>query len=94
MTKMQKLKTILQRLHDGERLACMGSKGACEMYLTWDAYAQHHVIHYHSFGSSAIRATLSNLRWLFDVIFKCADYEVMTPDELKEKTGHDYFYLF
>lgn len=94
MGKMEKLKAIMQRLCNGEKLACMGEHGVCEMHLKWDACAQHDVIKWHSFGSSAVRATLRDLKWLFDVIFKCEDYEVMTPDELKAKTGHDYFYCF
>lgn len=94
MGNMEKLKAIMQRLHNGEMLACVGKGGICEMYLKWDAYAQHNVIKWHSYGSSAVRATLRDLKWLFDVIFKCEDYEVMTPDELKAKTGRDCLWLF
>lgn len=94
MAKKEKLKAILQRLKDGEQLACMGEHGTCEMYMHWDAVAQKNVIRYHSFGSSAVSATLKDLQWLMDVIFKCEDYEVMSPDELKAKTGRDYFCLF
>ena len=88
MGRMLKLKAIMQRLRDGERLACIGRKGTCEMYYAFG------LIHWHSFGSSANKATLRNLKWLMDVIFECDDYEVYTPAELKAKTGRDYFCLF
>ena len=84
---MLKLKAIMQRLRDGEQLACMGRKGVCYMYYAFG------LIHWCHFGSSAEKATLKNLKWLFDVIFE-SDYEVMTPEELKAKTGRDYFCLF
>lgn len=88
MAKMLKLKAIMQRLRDGEQLACIGRDGTCEMYYAFG------LIHWHCFGSSANKATLRDLKWLMDVIFKCDDYEVYTPAELKAKTGREYFYLF
>ena len=94
MTKKKKLKAILQRLQAGEKLACMTEHGVCYMYHTWDGFAQHHIIKYCSFGSSAVQATVENLKWLLDTICKSKDYEVMTPAELKKKTGRDWFYLF
>lgn len=84
---MLKLQAIMQRLRDGEQLACIGKRGVCEMYYAFG------LIHWHSYGSSAEKATLRNLKWLFDVIFE-SDYEVMTPEELKARTGMDYFCLF
>lgn len=88
MAKKEKLEAILQRLQAGEKLACMARRGVCYMYYSFG------YIHWCCFGSSAERPTIEGLRFILDKICESEDYEVMTPAELKAKTGRDWFYLF
>ncbi len=79
MEKREKLAVILQRLKNGEKLAC---NGVC---IT--AFNNGSQLFWHHFIGNSEPANVRRLKFILDKVATSRDYEVETAEEYEKRTG-------
>ena len=82
MTKLQKLKNIYALIKAGNIVAVSGKHGNGYLWVSESDFSNRKYIHWQSFGSSANRMGLNNLRWIINTIFESKSINYMIVDSV------------
>lgn len=76
--KTENLKNAYKAIKNGKIIDCNG----CKIWIDWSEHGRHKYIFWLSYGSSAERLGLQNLRWIMKVIAGSEDYSFKVVESI------------